>query len=133
MPDLDAASLEQVEGVVWGEPPAGSSRLVETVHALRRRPIAELGIEDLRVMIGQHVGLPVLVPRALQVLEADPLAEGDFYPGDLLVAVVRVPAAYWIGDPRSRARLDRVLAGVDLGLLDDEARSEIHKSRHGGG
>ncbi|WUJ12451.1 contact-dependent growth inhibition system immunity protein [Actinoplanes sp. NBC_00393] len=111
----------------WGGPPTGSSRLVATVHELRRRPLAELGVEDLRVLIGQQVGLPVLVPRAVRVLEADPLAEGDFYPGDLLVAVIRVPAAYWVTDRDSRARLEAVLATVEPGEVDDETRAEINK------
>ncbi|MBB2945777.1 hypothetical protein FB565_005535 [Actinoplanes lutulentus] len=52
-----ALSLEQVEGANWGEPPADSTRLVASVHALRRRPIAELGAEGLRLLISQRVGL----------------------------------------------------------------------------
>ncbi|HEY3482955.1 MAG TPA: hypothetical protein VGL02_29085 [Streptomyces sp.] len=56
MTDL-SSSLEQLENQSWEAPPAGATRLVETVHRLRRKPIAE----------------------------------GDYYPGDLLVAVLKVP------------------------------------------
>jgi hypothetical protein len=72
------------------------------VHELRRRPVGQLGIEDLRVLVAQRVGLDVLVPLALARLEENPLAEGDFYPGDLLVAVLRVPPAYWQSRPERR-------------------------------
>ncbi|MFC7276617.1 contact-dependent growth inhibition system immunity protein [Paractinoplanes rhizophilus] len=43
-----------------------------------------------------------LVPLALDQVEQDPLAEGDFYPGDLLDALIRrVPDSYWAGARRS--------------------------------
>lgn len=125
MTDVSATSLEEVEGDFWGEAPPGASRLVATVHELRRRPLALLGVEELRLLIGQQVGLAVLVPQALAVLEADPLAEGDFYPGDLLVAVLRLPAAHWAAHPDLHARLRTVLAGADFDEIDDETRGEI--------
>lgn len=61
-------------------------------------------------MIGQRIGLPHLVPLALDVLEQDPLAEGDFYPGDLLRNVCRVPDSYWAEHPDQAARLARLRA-----------------------
>lgn len=108
-------SLEEIEGNAWGDPPPGASRLVVTVHALRRRPVGELGVEGLRVLIGQREGLATLVPLALGELERDPLAEGDFYPGDLLAAVVRVPESYWREHRDQAVRLRAVTESVDLG------------------
>jgi hypothetical protein len=80
-------SLEQPERDRWGDAPEGASYLVRTVHALRARPLDSLDVEDLRILIGQEIGLDHLMPLALRTLETDPLAEGDFYPGDLLAAV----------------------------------------------
>jgi hypothetical protein len=37
-------------------------------------------------MIGQNIGLPWLLPLALDRLEENPWAAGDMYPGDLLTA-----------------------------------------------
>src|SRR5690349_12082144 len=88
-------SLEQIEGDRWGGPPAAATALVSAVHALRRTPVAELRVGDLRLLIGQRVGLPVLVPVALQALRSDPLVEGDYYPGDLLAAVLRIEPSFW--------------------------------------
>lgn len=87
-------SLQDLEGVSWGEP-TYNSYLVTTVHRLRRKPLAEFGVEDLRIMIGQNVGLKYLVPLAVEQLLRDPLAEGDYYPGDLLRSVLSVEPSFW--------------------------------------
>jgi hypothetical protein len=109
-------SIEELEGECWGDPPADSTPLMATVYRLRRRPAGTLGVEDLRVLTGQRVGLAIVVPLALAVVERDPLAEGEFYPGDLLAAVLRVPAEYWRAHPDQAARL----RAVDTGEVDDD-------------
>ena len=126
-------SLEDIEGDAWGDPPAGATRLTATVHALRQRPVGQLGIEDLRVLIAQQEGLDVLLPLALDRLEQDPLAEGDFYPGDLLVAVMRVPPAYWQAHPTEATRLRSIVVAVDLDELDPETRADVVAFRGNGG
>jgi len=52
------------------------------------------------VLIGQNIGLRWLIPLALERLIEDPLAEGDFFPGDLLCAVLRADEDYWRANPR---------------------------------
>ena len=76
-------TLDELEGVVWG-PPNYDSYLVQTCHRLRTKPIGEFDTEDLRIMIGQNIGLPYLLPLALDLLEENPWAAGHMYPGDLL-------------------------------------------------
>jgi CDI immunity proteins len=105
-------TLDELDGGPWGDPPPGATHLMRTVHALRRRPVGELDVEDLRILLGQRIAPAVLVPLALDVLERDPLAEGDYYPGDLLVALLRTPAEYGIQHPDQAERLDGVLAAV---------------------
>lgn len=109
---MERRSLEQLDGDRWGQPPPDSSYLVRTVHALRSKPLDSLDVEDLRILIGQEVGLDHLMPLALRVLEADPLAEGDFYPGDLLVAVLRVGHEYWERHPDEDESIKVVVAGL---------------------
>jgi hypothetical protein len=113
MADEDDLSLEQIENDNWGYPPADATKLIASVHGLRRKPVGSLDAEDLRVLVAQRVGLDVLVPRALTLLERDPLVEGDFYPGDVLVAVLRVPASYWSANQEQLARARRVVESVD--------------------
>lgn len=46
-------------------------------------------------MVSQSVGTVAILPRILDLLEENPLSEGDFYPGDLLVATLRLRRDYW--------------------------------------
>ena len=87
-------TLEKLEGVTCGEPNY-HSYLVTEIHRLRRVPIKQFRIEDFRILIGQSIGLKYLVPLALDHLVHHPLAQGDFYPGDLLRAVATVDEEYW--------------------------------------
>ncbi|GAA4596871.1 hypothetical protein BJY16_002162 [Actinoplanes octamycinicus] len=133
MTDVREQSLEEVEGDAWGDAPADATKLIATVHELRRKPIGLLEVEDLRVLLGQREGVPVLVPRALDILERDPLAEGDYYPGDLLDVVLNgVPADYWAACPGESARLRALVDTIDLKEVDDdELRAGIAAFREG--
>jgi hypothetical protein len=103
-----ALSLEQIEHDVWGDPQAGATRLVCTAYELHRKPVASLTPEDLRLLIGQQVGIDVLVPYALALLGSDPLVAGDFHPGDLLVTVMRLPPEYWAAHPGQTTALRKI-------------------------
>lgn len=85
--------------------PVFDSHVVTECHRLRFVALKDFTIEDLRLMIGQNIGLDYLVPLALEHLETNPLIEGDFYPGDLLSNVIRVPRSFWIGHSDLRLRL----------------------------
>ena len=87
-------SLQELERSDWGEP-TYDSYFVTISHRLRRVPLRQFTVEDLRIMIGQNIGLQYLVPLALEHLRKDPLAEGDFYPGDLLKMVLAADAHFW--------------------------------------
>ena len=87
-------SLENLEKRKIGEPDT-ESNLVNKVLMLRKIPLNQFSVENLRLMIGQKEGLIYLVPLALDILKDDLLAEGDFYPGDLLQNVLKVPAMFW--------------------------------------
>ena len=127
-------TLEAIERP-WGDAPSAASYLVRTVHRLRRKPIGQLGIEDLRILLGQDVGTEAVLPRALTVLEREPLAEGDYYPGDLLAAVLSLPVAYWQKYPAYADRIERILTTVESTDpetgedLDDATQSKIQAYR----
>ena len=44
---------------------------------MRRKPLRDLSDEELRLAIGQQIGLKFLVPVALERLVANPLGCGD--------------------------------------------------------
>ena len=88
-------SIEQIEGDNWGSPPSDATRLVKKCYELRRLPVRDLDIEDLRVLISQNIGLEIIIPQAISILEKDILAEGDYYEGDLLSVVLRSDLSQW--------------------------------------
>src|SRR4029077_6378141 len=92
-------SLQELEGSDWGEP-TYDSHLVTTIHRLRRVPLRQFSVEDLRIMMGQNIGLKYLIPLALEHLRKDPLADGDFYPGDLLKIVLTADPKFWLDHPQ---------------------------------
>lgn len=95
--------LQELEGDDWGEPQF-DSYLVKTCHRLRRKPISDFTVEDVRIMVGQRIGLQHLVPLAVEILEVNPFAEGDFYPGDLMKAAIRGPPDGFWNEHRDLAR-----------------------------
>jgi hypothetical protein len=107
-------TIQQIEGRDWGTPPADASSLVKRCTELRRKPLEKFTVEDLRIMLGQEIAVPILLPLAVDVLTSDPRAAGDYYPGDLLRAVLRLPASAWSAMPEVRQRLAAAVAGVDL-------------------
>ena len=104
------ATIEQLERSAWPDPAPDATSLVRRCTELRRKPLAEFTVEDLRIMLGQEIGVPALLPLAVQVLLRDPMTEGDYYPGDLLSTVLRLPDSEWLNLRGERKRLASVLA-----------------------
>lgn len=110
-------ALENIENDTTGEPNYGS-HVVLSVHRLCKKPIGEFSIEELRLMIGQSLGLPWLVPLAIEQLDENPFAHGDFYPGDLLSSVLGTLDDYvrvdgrCLGDVVRVARRARVMIAL---------------------
>jgi hypothetical protein len=91
---VDPRSLDALDPPPWASAPTDATFLVRRCHELRTKPIDDFSVEDLRLMIGQQIGLPHLMPLALEHLKDDPLTEGDFFPGDLLTVVLRVEPSF---------------------------------------
>jgi len=104
-------SLQDLEGHDWGEPQY-PSYLVRTCHALHRKPLQDFTMEDLRIMIGQNISLDYLVPLALEQLQQDPFASGDFYPGDLLQSVLKIQPEFWQKRPDIRRAVEHIIAQI---------------------
>ena len=120
------ATLNELEGPAWAEP-AFDSPMVKRIRALGQVPLREFMPEDYRLIISQQRALNTLVPSALDLLESDPFVEGDFYVGDLLVAVAKIQPEFWSANPSLRARAKHVLAAAiaRLGELDEIDRSTL--------
>jgi hypothetical protein len=119
-------SLQELEQSDWGEA-TYDSHLITTIHRLRRVPLRKFTVEDLRIMIGQSIGLPHLVPVALEHLRKDPLAEGDFYPGDLLKSMLTADSTFWREHTEWREEV-REIAARTLARLHSLTPEDEHYS-----
>ena len=100
-------SLEEIERDYWGESDF-PSHVVTECHRLRKIPIQNLDIEGLRMLLSQRVGVPHILPIVSEILEENPLVEGDFYAGDLLVVVVKLARAGELSRNDAKRLLDLV-------------------------
>lgn len=121
-------SLQELEQQDWGEPTYHSS-LVTTCHRLRRKPLNQFTVEDLRIMIGQQISLPILVPLAVDRLETEPLAEGNYYPGNLLAMVLKINETFWANHSDSLQRVRIMVSRVKdaLPTLDEVTSPTVQK------
>lgn len=88
-------SLEQLENSYWSDELEFPSNLVKNCHLYRKKALNSLTVEELRLLIGQNIGLPYLIPIALNILIENPFSKGDCYPGDLLQNILRSNINYW--------------------------------------
>tara|TARA_Y100001935_G_C16836761_1_gene282061 strand:- start:36 stop:443 length:408 start_codon:yes stop_codon:yes gene_type:complete len=113
-------SLESLEKDNWGAIPTDESYLVTTCYSLRKSPLNKLNVENLRMLIGQNIGLKYLIPIALDILEQNVMAEGDFYEGDLLKSVLTSNPEYWKIEIEDYDKLLKIIAN-DIKLINQEA------------
>ena len=111
-PDESKQTLDAVDPPPWGPAPPDATSVIKRCHELRSKPLRDFTVEDLRIMIGQQLSLPQLVPLALERLQPDPLAEADCYPGDLLASVLRIDAAFWQQFPDPDVSLRHLIEGL---------------------
>ena len=120
-------NLEELENDNWGTAPVNSTRLVTTIHELRKKPLKDFTVQDLRITIGQSFSLEFLIPLAIEELKQNILAEGDFYEGDLLKNVLSADVNFW------KNNYDHWLAIKSLfesnyGLFEDKEHRQLLKS-----
>ncbi len=103
-------SLESLEKKTW---PALSSDegsfLIKTCNSLRKKQLQNFTTEDLRIMIGQEIGLYFLMPLVIETLTDNLFAEGDMYEGDLLKNVLDVDTKFWDDNENYWQQLNEII------------------------
>ena len=115
------SSIEELENKNWGAPTYPSNLVVEC-HRLRKIPLEELSVENLRMLIGQKIGLLYLIPTALEILEENPWISGDFYEGDLLENVLKVEIGFWEEKRKLWDRLALVMQKASINNQPDRKK-----------
>lgn len=116
--DLDTnKSLSQLLGALTKDT-TDSSVLATTCLTLYEKPLRDFTVENLRVMIGQSIGLEVLIPFAVELLQENPFVKGDYYPGDLLSVVLQVEPGFWQTHQDIYWSVSEIVAGLPSLMSD---------------
>ena len=123
-------SLESLENDYWKENPHSlTAGLIEKCHRYRKIPIQNLTVEQVRILIGQQIGLDYLLPIAFEFLEEDILSHGDFYEGDLLASIFRTNQNYWASRPLFHKKILELLENgkekLDTEYVDKDLKKKI--------
>ena len=105
----EAKSIEQLESDYWKDIKF-PSELVKKCFDFRKIPIKNLSIGQVRLLLGQKIGVEYLLPKAVNFLRVDILAEGDYYPGDLLTFILGLNESDWNGNRELQQELESLLA-----------------------
>ena len=96
------------------------SYLLNRIGDLSVIPLEDFTVEDLRLLIGQGIGLNYLVSLAIEKLQLDLFAEGDFFPGDLLSSVLKIPTTFWKENKNLWAQINILIGNRKNDLIENK-------------
>lgn len=112
-------SLEELTGLKEGDPEDAPTPMVAAIMKSWKKPLNQLSDDEIGRLVVQHYGYPYLLDLVLPKLEADPLFDGGYYPGDVLSNLIRADPNIWVDRPNYKARLDALYRRA-LARPDDE-------------
>lgn len=77
------------------EIPYDDSSVVQHMYYLFHTQARRWTVEDYRYLVGQETALDIILPKVFEILQFDIKADGGFYEGDLLNAVLQINADFW--------------------------------------
>lgn len=117
-------SIENLERDFWGLSPKDSTPLVDKVYRLRTVQIEKLEQKDIRLLIGQNVGLKFLIPVALDILRDNIFVDTELFEGDLLKSVITIDNNFWNDNKELKDQLDGLLKSYS-----DEDKEKFRKGK----
>lgn len=118
---------EQLEGADLLSNPEFESYVLSRIVALRKTPLCDFSIEDLRMFIVQEITLPYVTELAIEILENNLFAEGDFQEGDLLESLLHLPISYWKSNGEQWKKLNALIADRAAELHEMKISSDQFK------
>lgn len=101
-------SLEQLTGIDVGDPDDPENAptlLVQNILRSWKKPLFQLSNSEIGRFIVQQDGFPYVLDLVWPKLQADPLFEGGYYPGDVLSLLIRAEPEIWADRPEYEAGL----------------------------
>ena len=93
-------SLRELGAWSWLREPSeielNSDRLTIELDRISKKKLCQYTPSDIYLAVSQEKGLQFTLPMAVALLSDDLLIDCEFYPGDLLKAVLSVPTKYYL-------------------------------------
>lgn len=124
---MKTKSIEQLERDIWEAPLEFPTDLVKKCFQYRKINIGDLTNEQLRLLISQNIGLEYLIGIALEILEQDICAEGDFYKGDLLDSVSKVSKDFWSKKPTEYQKLKQLVELNSVKINSEMGEKQLNR------
>lgn len=116
---MNGQTIESIEQDYWEVPGPDASALIRNLHLARKKDINELSVEDLRLLINQNVSLSVTIPLAINILKENLFAEGDYYPGDLLISLLKSDPFFWKHNQSLKQQVANLCNGITVGSVQN--------------
>ncbi len=126
-------SLNELDGLCLSKNHLNlDSGLIQRCEEASNKKLSELTPEDLRLLIGQSMGLKYTIPLALELLEKNPFISGELFIGDLLLAVLKTPTEFWKTHIELFNRMVDVASEVEIvySTINDEILPLIDRFHH---
>lgn len=125
---MNHLSIEELENDVWQEPDF-DSYVVKTSCAARKKPLSELSQEEIRLLLGQRIGLKYIIPIGISILEKNPVIMVRYYEGDLLQQFLCLKREDWEENRQDLQRLKELVkkSRKQISLLEEISLSEVEK------
>ena len=116
MIEYNNKSIEELSGISLGEDNYGSY-VVGTATKAVKKPVGELSAEEIRLLIGQRIGVKYLLHRAVLILDKEPLIMTSVFMGDLMMELLRLETEEWSENELDHLLFKRVVSKHKLALL----------------
>jgi CDI immunity proteins len=113
-------SLDELQGFAPGDCDDAPTGLVRDIILARRKPLKDLRSDEIGCLVVQLDGLPFILDLAISLLDADPLFDGGYYPGDVLSALIRADASVWTDRPEYLEKLEQQYRSVMARPIDEK-------------
>ena len=105
--DLLEKSLSEIYG--WTPQNEPDTYVIRTAARAMQKPLKDLTAEEIRLLIGQKIGLRELLPLAVNILRNDPWIQTCYYAGDLLEQCRRLDKIDWNECPDAYAAFRKIM------------------------
>lgn len=125
--DILEKSINDLDGKCMSEKSEFNSFTVDRTFELMDKRIRLLQPEDIRLLIGQNIGLKYLVPIAIEILTNNPLIDAEYFEGDLLLRLLSIDENFWKNYPDLKLKFLEIFNNdsIDYDSLSEETKNEI--------